>query len=253
MKVSERHRYILDKLNLLGHIYVADLSEELEVSPVTIRKDLTYLEDKSLLYRIHGGASQSDPHIQEKQISEKIHINYAEKLTLAMKAKSYVQPGDSIMLGSGTTMAILAQQLKQINNLTIVTSALQVAMDLGENPSNKIIILGGNMRNTSSSTIGSHAEAMLDHYVCNKLFLSVDGIDIQQGLTTASNFEASLNRKMIQRCAQFIVLADASKLGKISVGKIADLDKVDHLIMNTLDSNSKMEQLLSFGFKTDFV
>lgn len=253
MKQNERHQYILDKLKVLGHVYVNDLSQDLNVSPVTIRKDLSLLENKALLYRIHGGASLTDPYIQDRLISEKIQLNYNEKLALAQQAKTYIKPGDSLIIGSGTTMAILAKQIKSINNLTIITASLAVAMELNENPSHQVIILGGPLRTSSHSSIGSFAELMLEDYVCKKLFLSVDGLNFHHGLTTANVQEARLNRKMMEQCDQIFLLADQHKIGKTSLGKIARLDRIDHLITNHPTSEKTKEKLLSYGFAIDFI
>ncbi|WP_236975770.1 DeoR/GlpR family DNA-binding transcription regulator [Membranihabitans maritimus] len=253
MKLSERHEYILDKVKALGHIYVSELSEELQVSPVTIRKDLTVLEDRDLLFRTHGGASLQNPYIREKRVSEKIHLNYPEKLKIAKKAREMVKPGDSLLIGSGTTLSIFANQIKNINDLTVVTSSLQVALDLTDNPTNNIIILGGTLRNTSASSIGMIAEQMLDQYVCSKLFLSVDGIDVQRGMTTASTYEASLNRRMIQSADKLIALVDSTKIGKISIGKIGAIQSIDCLIMDRPESESTIQEWNSFGFTVNWV
>ena len=196
--LTERHQYILERLKKEGSVKVLDLCQALNVSSVTIRKDLQLLEDKALLFRTHGGGTLSNPYTADRPVNEKEKIRSVEKLSIGEIAAGLVQPNDCIIIASGTTVLSLARSLQPKGNLTVITAALNVALELIHHPEIEVIQLGGLLRKSSSSVTGSYAEKILDDFSCSKLFLGVDGIDVEFGLTTTNMMEAQLNRKMIQ-------------------------------------------------------
>ncbi len=226
----KRHQIILEKLAHDKHLEVLDLCEILDVSAVTIRKDLRLLEDKGLLFRTHGGASLENPYINEKAIVEKEKISVEEKNGIAECAALLIDENDSIMIASGTTVQALAKFIKPKNKLTVITSSLYVVMHLIHDKNIEILQLGGYVRHSSGSVIGSYAEHVLGNISCSKLFLGVDGLNLDYGLSTTNLEEAQLNRKMLASAQKIIVLADSSKLGKKSFAKICDFDEIHELI-----------------------
>ncbi|MGL6129713.1 transcriptional regulator [Chryseobacterium artocarpi] len=229
-KLIPRHDEILKELDEKGHILVQDLCEKLNVSSVTIRKDLNYLESLGLLFRNHGGASKQVRYAYEKNVVEKESINVEAKQAIAKAALPLIQENDSIILASGTTMHYLARMLMGFGPLTVLTSSLRVAIELCNNPNINVIQLGGEVRKSSTSIVGSISEGILKQFSCNKLFLGVDGIDLEFGISTSNAAEAHLNQVMMECADQTVVLADSSKLNKKGFGKIASLDRVDYLI-----------------------
>lgn len=228
--IAKRHQLILNKLHEQGYVNVNELSEELQVSLVTIRKDLKILESRKLLHRTHGSASINDPFILDRNIHDKEKINAEEKLGIARVAAKFVEPNESIILGSGSTILELARQIKIIQPLTVVTASLNLSQILNLNPEIEVYQLGGVIRKSSNSAVGPHAEHMMSGFNCNKFFLGVDGIDPEYGLSTTNSLEASLNQIMIKSSQKIIVLADSSKFGRRGFGNICDFSKIDVII-----------------------
>ncbi len=230
---AERHSHILKQLQGQGYVTVADLSEELSVSEVTIRRDLRCLEERSLLYRTHGGATPTNSRVYDRPVSEKAKQHADEKRRIGAAAAELVEPYDSVILASGTTMIQVARHLQGRANLTVVTGALNVAMELLHLPQVEVFVLGGMLRLTSTSVGGPAAEQMMRQFACRKLFLGVDGFDLEHGLSTSNALEASLNQQMIAAAQQTIVVTDSSKFGLRGFSHICSLDDVDLVITDS--------------------
>ena len=251
--ITERHQLILKKLQENGHVNVQELSAQMKVSEVTIRKDLKLLEDKNLLYRTHGGGSKANPYTNDKPVSEKEALNADEKRNIAKVAAKMVGDNDSIIIASGTTMLALARSLNPEKHLTVITSALNVALELSSHPHIDVLQLGGQIRQNSSSVMGPYAEQILADVSCSILFLGVDGIDLEMGLTTTSLMEARLNQRMIGAAQTTVVLADSSKFGRRGLGKICTVDQIEHIITDDGISASVVKILEDKGVKVTIV
>ncbi|MBD5185302.1 MAG: DeoR/GlpR transcriptional regulator [Bacteroides sp.] len=233
MTKEERHAIILD--NLLRHerVQVSELADILEVSAVTIRKDLTELEKAGKLYRSHGHAIKMDPYINNRSVNEKEKLMPKEKLLIGAKAASLITRDDSIIVASGTTIHAFARCIKPIHRLTVMSASLAVSEMLAANDAIEIIQLGGILRHSSQSVVGEYAKAPFADCACSKLFLGVDGIDLDYGITTTDIREAELNKTMIQAAQKVIVLADSSKFHRRGFSKIAEIDEVDLVITDS--------------------
>jgi len=251
--LSERHQHILERLKREGKVNVLDLCSDLNVSSVTIRKDLKLLETKNLLYRTHGGATISNPYMVDRHVNEKEKINSREKMEIGAAAASLIEPHDCIIIASGTTVLSLARNIQPQGQLTVITAALNVATELNRHPEIEVLVLGGILRKSSSSGTGIYAEKMLDDFSCSKLFLGVDGIDAEFGLTTTHVMEAQLNRKMIRAAEKTIVLTDSSKFGKKGFGKICGLEEVDQVITDSGITEHMVETLKGMGIEVTIV
>lgn len=249
----ERHQSILEELKNKKHVKVLDLCEHLDVSAVTIRKDLKLLEEKGLLYRTHGGASLENPYINERPIQEKEKLSTLEKSQIAEAAALLIRENDSIMIASGTTVQQLAKAIKPKGKLNVITASLYVALELINHDEVEVIQLGGNVRHSSSSVVGHYSEEILKNISCNQLFLGVDGIDLDYGFTTTSLEEAILNKQMISCAQRTIVLADSSKFGKRSFGKICGLEDVNEIITDEHLDSSIQDRLIEMGIKVTLV
>lgn len=230
--MAQRHAYILKLLQSEESLKVADLSDMLNVSLVTIRKDLKILEDKSLLFRTHGFISKSDPYPNEVNVNEKEHFFKDEKIRIGNAAAQLVNTNNPILIASGTTVLHMARALNtsERNNLTIVTSAMNVAMVLRDKPNVEILQLGGIMRQSSTSVVGPYAESMLQGLAFSTLFMGVDGIEAGYGCSTSNVLEAKLNHEMIKVSQKTVVLTDSSKFGKKGFGRICGLSDIDQII-----------------------
>jgi len=253
MTLTERHQHILSRLKKQGSVNVIDLCNDLNVSSVTIRKDLKMLEDRELLFRTHGGGTLINPYTTDRPVTEKAMIRSDEKYGIGETAAQLIEPNDCILIASGTTVLSLAKNIHPQGNLTVVTSALNVAMELVHHPNIEVIQLPGIIRKTSSSVTGNYAEEMLNNFSFSKLFLGVDGIDVEFGLTTTNMMEAHLNKKMIAVSQKTIVLADSSKFGKRGFGRICGLEDIEQIITDHHVSDHTAETLKGVGIEVTVV
>lgn len=228
--VEERRRRILDLLEEEERVTVEELVERFDVSAVTIRGDLDALAESGALVRSHGGAlKQLDQ--GDIRISVKETLNHREKLRIGHAAARLIRRADTIILDSGTTTAEIAKQIKslKLDALTVITNGLNVAMHLADLPHVRVIVIGGLMH-MSYSTVGPQAEQMLSGLNADHLFLGVDGLDPEIGLTTPDVLEAQLNSLMIRMAREVTVVADSSKLSRRSLSVIAGIGDIQRVI-----------------------
>ena len=249
MTKEERHQLILDTLMKHESIQVSDLSSLLGVSTVTIRKDLTELEKGSKLYRSHGKAILINPYINNRSINEKERLFREEKKEIGKYAASLITKDDSIIIASGTTVLALARCIRPIHKLTVISASLQVSEILGVNEAVDIVQLGGTLRHSSLSAVGKYAESPLSEFSCSKLFLGVDGIDIDFGITTTDIREADLNKVMMHSEKKTIVLADSSKFRRRGFSKIANMDEIDLIITDSGISDKIVQRIEELGIE----
>ena len=252
LSLPERHSRILSLLQQNGSISVTQLSELFKVSEVTIRKDLSYLEQQKKLYRTHGSAILISPYISDRHVNEKEKKNVAEKRAIGAAAAELISQDDSIIIASGT-MAFLAREIKPVGHLTVITAAVPVTQILSQHADVDVLQLGGITRSSSVSVVGPFAEAMLRNFNCSKLFVGVDGIDTEFGLTTTNVLEASLNDAMINAAQKVVVLADSSKFGRRGFSKICDLEAVDRIITDSGVQPLYLERLRERGIEVTVV
>jgi len=253
MNVAQRHKMILSELEKDGYVKVADLSEHFGVSTVTIRKDLTELENKKLLFRSHGSVSLFSSLTSDRHIDEKEKIMVDEKLRIAEAANKLLERNDRIIIASGTTVLAFANKINITDPLTVITASVKVSLSLCYRQNIEVIQLGGSMRKSSASVIGREAENFLNDLTCNKLFMGVDGIDIDFGLTTSNIDEAHLNQVMIRAVQKVIVLADSSKFGKRGFGKMCNLNQVHQIITDSNAPASAVQILREKGIEVTLV
>ena len=249
----KRHQDILNILEKEKYVSVSKLCETFNVSAVTIRKDLKLLEEKDLVFRSHGGVSKENPYVKDKNVSEKEQLNIEEKHAISEAAVQLIKPNDTIMIASGTTMQTLAAAIPPNNPLHITTSSLNVALELSKSEQFKILQLGGTLRHSSSSVTGHFSHQILENISCNLLFIGVDGIDLDYGLTTTSLEEAMLNKQMIASAQKVIVLTDSSKFNRRGFGKICEFNEVNHIITDKDLSSKLAKDIKSQGIELTLV
>ncbi len=249
MTKEERHEIILSNLMRHERVQVAELSEMLEVSTVTIRKDLSELEKQGLLYRSHGHAIKTDPYINNRSVIEKELLMPSQKNLIGMKAAELITADDSIIIASGTTIHAFARCIKPKHHLTAISACLRATEILGAMDDVEVIQLGGILRHSSLSVVGEFAKAPFADCTCSKLFLGVDGIDPDYGITTTDLREAELNKVMMRAAQKVIVLADSSKFMRRGFSKIADLSEVDLIITDSGVPAAMKERLEERGIE----
>ncbi len=244
-----RREQILQSLVEHGSVHVADLVERFDVSSVTIRSDLTHIESQGLATRTHGGATLVRTPPQEQDIHEKDVLNHPIKDAIGVHAAQLVKPGDNIIIDSGSTTMMLAHHLRDHHDLIVMTNGLNIAWELANAPGVELRLTGGLLRKQALSLQGAQAEASLNSYGFDTLFLGVDGFDLQFGLTTHDEAEANLNHRMVERARKVVVLTDASKFGRVSLHRIARLDQVHTVITDGSISSEYSEGLQRLGIE----
>jgi DeoR family transcriptional regulator of aga operon len=239
---------IIDFLNSNGHVNVKELSENLGVTGVTIRNDLQQLEKKNILIRARGGAIKIDQvHSNEDfPLSDKQKKNFAEKREIGKKASELIDDGNTIILDSGSTTHQLAKNLKNFEDLTVITNALNIATLLADYKNINVIVPGGILKKNSLSLVGIPAEKIFRDYFCDKLFLGVDGFDLDFGISTPNPEEAYLNQIMIEISKEVIVLADSSKFERRGFAFIASINRINTVVTDKgikPDHKAKLENI----------
>lgn len=205
------------------------------------------MEDKGLLYRTHGSASPVNPLMGDRAVTEKEKIRITEKTKIGIAATKLITDNDSIILNSGSTICVFAEQIKGEKPLMVVTSSIKATTILSEFPNISILQLGGQYQRRSMSTVSNMSIKFLEDIACSKLFLGVDGIDPTFGVTTSNLEEAALNKAMMHAALKIVILCDSSKFGKRGFGKICDLDKIDIIITDDGISDSMKKYLEEEG------
>jgi DeoR/GlpR family transcriptional regulator of sugar metabolism len=192
---------------------VTDMAERFSVSASTIRRDLARLESAGRLARTYGGARVAQSH-SEPSLQERIGEAFAEKLAIARWAADQVDPGDSLVLDAGSTVAALAHRLRDRTGLTITTTSLAVLDELAGAEGLTVHCLGGTLRALSQALVGPIAENALDRMSFDRAFLGADSVDAERGICEADLAQSRLKELMAQRCTHVYLLAHAAKLGR---------------------------------------
>lgn len=232
MLQSQRQTYILSKVRRHGTVRVSELVRELNVSDMTIRRDLGDLAERGLLEKVHGGATAiPDGASYEPSFAAKSTRLHQEKEAIAVRAAGLVRPGTAIGISAGTTTYAVARHLVDVPGLTIVTNSVQVAELLHKAPGDsRTVHLTGGMRTPSDALVGPFAVAALQTTHLDLVFMGVHGMDAKSGFTTPNLMEAETNRALIAAGRSLVVVADHTKWGVIGISSIARLDEADTLI-----------------------
>ena len=251
MHKSARLSAILERLASGGTVDVGALAEELSASPATIRRDLAALERQRLLARTHGGAVAH-------AVSYELPLRYKgirfaeEKRRIAAAAAGTVTEGMAVGLTGGTTATEVARALAG-QRLTIVTNALNIASELGVRPNVKLIVTGGLARSQSYELSGPIAEASLTGLNLDVAFIGVDGVDATAGCTTHEEVEAHTNAVMIRHADRVVLVADSSKIGKVTFARICEAGEVDELITDRAADRAAVRALTDAGVRVRLV
>jgi DeoR/GlpR family transcriptional regulator of sugar metabolism len=222
----------LDLVDQNGQVTVVDLIKRFSISAVTVRSDLDALASIGAIVRSHGGAVRRLEATQDYPLRTKETLHHIEKVRIGKAAAELVRAGETIILDSGSTTAEIARHLKKLKlpSLTVITNALNIAAELADHVGISLMMIGGLLRPISCSFVGPQAEAMMNDFHADRLFLAVDGFDLENGPSTPDVLEAQLNNVMIRSAKEVNVVADFSKLGRRSVSKIGPFDRIRRLI-----------------------
>jgi len=221
---EQRRRNLLDLVDQNGQVTVADLVKRFSISAVTVRSDLDALASLGAVVRSHGGAVRRLEATQDYPLRTKETLHHAEKVRIGKAAAELVRSGETIILDSGTTTAEIARHLKKAKSqsLTVITNALNIAVELMDCPGISLIVIGGLMRPVSCSFVGPHAEATMSEFHADRLFRSAKEVT---------------------------VVADFSKLGRRSVSRIGPFDRIQRLITDKRATQEFTEGLRRRGIE----
>lgn len=233
MLAVERRRLIADNLRVRGVVSVGEMAEALGTTEITVRRDLRAMAKDGLLVRAHGGAVLPSTIGHEPSYSEKAHQAGAEKASIARLAVDLVTPGDSILVGPGTTTLAFARLLGDINELTVVTNSLLVAQALMSSQKVEVILTGGTLRRSIHALVGPAAEDSVRALRASKTFISGNGFTAERGLSTPSPLVAATDRAFAGAAQQVVVLADHTKIGQDTMCQTVPVARIHTLITDS--------------------
>ncbi|MCI5943562.1 MAG: DeoR/GlpR family DNA-binding transcription regulator [Eubacterium sp.] len=222
--MTERQSKIIKLVNQYQKIEVSRLAEMLDVSQVTIRKDLDYLEEEGLLSREHGYALIKNAN----DINTRLTINYETKLKIAIKAAEMVSNGETVMLESGSTCALMAEQLAKLKkDVTIITNSAYIAIRIRDLPVRKVILLGGEYQKEYQGMVGPLVRKCAREFFVDKFFVGTDGFIPEAGFTCDDLMRVETMKYMADSANRMIILADSSKFSQKGVVIQSTFDEID--------------------------
>lgn len=233
--VEEREQEIINLLGKNGKVSVSELAQLLGVSEVTVRNDLKGLESRSFLKRTHGGAivrSESFNSVNilvDSAYMERLRRNTEEKKRIGEATAKILESGDTILMDDGTTTLYIAKNLSN-RSITIVTAGINICMELLDTPGVEIVSTGGSLRKNSLSLGGPIAEEVISKFKAEKTILGASSISLKHGLTTPDLLKAELKKKMVNAAEKVIVVADHTKIEKVSLIEVVPVEQIDILV-----------------------
>jgi DeoR family transcriptional regulator of aga operon len=246
--MQRRHRLnqIVSAVVERGQVDVPSLATEFSVSAATIRRDLEALQQQRLVCRTHGGATIHAA-FNDLPLSYKRARDLPEKQRIARHATSFLDGARVIGTTGGTTVSQFIRLLRDRDDLTVVTNALNVAIDLVGNPGLRVFVAGGEVRGSSQESVGHSAEAFLAEYNVDVAFLGVDGVDAVAGCTNYDPAGARVNAVLVRQARRRVVLADATKIGRVTLAQVCRMAEVDVLITDSRAAEAELEPLRRQG------
>jgi DeoR family transcriptional regulator, fructose operon transcriptional repressor len=251
----ERELKIINKLRVDKIVHLADLSSAIGVSENTIRRDLQRLQGLGILKRTHGGAvlvedSKENRNSEDVDWLVRLKQSPLEKERIGRKAAGLVHDGDAIILDAGTTTMQVARHLQEKRNLTVVTNAVNIGLELARNDSITVVLTGGILRELSKSLVGPLTEEFLIGNIhVDTLFLSARAVSIAAGVTNANTIEVPIKRAMIRAARQVILVATSDKLGKQSFTQITPLETISMIVTDAGADPALLAEFEARGIK----
>ncbi len=246
--MEARRQIILSQIEQSGTVRVADLSSHLQVSEMTIRRDLERLEAEGLLRRTHGGAVWKgvtpEPPAQVRNARQ-----VQEKERIGRTAAAMVADGEAVLLDSGSTTAQVARSLRERRGLTVVTNDIYVATQFADVNGITVIVPGGVLSAGSFALVGPDAERFLGRVQVDKAFIAAGGVSIEHGLTVSSPLEASVKRIMLATAQQVILCVDHTKIGKSALVPFGQLKHVHSLVTDVGAVDQQLVPLREAGIE----
>lgn len=249
MLKEERHSIILNLLNEKGIIKVSEITEMLNVTEMTVRRDLQDLDNKGLLKRIHGGAQLNNIVVKEELSHlEKKNINIEEKKEIAKKIASKIEDGDSVFLGPGTTIELVYEYIKA-DYLKIVTNSIHVFNKFINDNRYELILIGGSYRNRTGAFVGSIANDTLSRMNIKKAFIGVNGI-YNNSISNSNEDEGMIQATVLNNSFEKYIVSDSSKLNKRDFYEFYNLEDITAIIT---DANISKKNIDKYSKYTEII
>ena len=249
METENRRNKILEMISAEGKVKVADLSIYFATSSVTIRNDLTSLENAGLLERVHGGAVGTYKSYLSLSFNDRLNVNLNEKERIAETFSNLVIPGDTMIFNAGSTSLMCARKCFEKSGISIVTNSIVIAGETRMNHVERVILLGGMLDGEYQFTYGDDTINHVNKYMADKLIMSVDGISASGGITTHHHSEVESTKAMMQRASFVIVVADGSKIGRTGFASICPVSEIDLLITDCNAPEEYINELKKTGLE----
>jgi DeoR family transcriptional regulator, fructose operon transcriptional repressor len=230
-----------------GSVDVADLARRYAVTTETIRRDLSDMQSRNLLRRVHGGAVPVERISHEPMLAARDVVNAEEKLRIATQAVDEVPERGSVIIDSGSTTQRLAAVFPVDRDVHVVTNSLTAALTLSRRGLAQLTVLGGAVRTNTLAMVDETTRAELQHMTVDVLFTSCDGLSFQHGLTTPYREEHTIKRAMIEHARRVVALVDQSKFGNVQMFSFAAFDEIDVLVTDTRADPEAAAALESHG------
>ena len=233
-------------------VRVSDLSAMFGISEVTVRSDLDLLDESGDLQRVHGGAVIRTPMLrQERSLEESIGASPEEKAAIGRVAAALVSSGETIILDVGSTTTAVARALvarPDLSDVVVFTSAINVALELEPAiPRFTVVVTGGTLRPLQHSLVDPMANHILERVNVSTVFLGCNGVHPDEGITNVNLPETAVKQHMLDAAQRCVVVAEGSKIGNISVVKIADIDTVDVVVTGASAPHEVLSELTNRG------
>lgn len=253
MYLEERRQEILKLVTTHGRVSVADLSQQFNVSEVTIRADLQFLADRGSLVRTYGGAIATNYGLVELSLIQRRQQHISEKDRIGAAGAAFVADGEAVFLDSSSTALVVAQHIKQRRDLTIITNSLVIAQEMLGLPNINVVMPGGTLHHDTVSLIDAGGLAFLEKYHIQKGFFGTYGLSLSAGLTDVSAPESEIKRPLVKMCHKVIVVLDASKWGRVGLTSYAGLEDVHTIITDDQAPADLVEQVRVAGVEVIIV
>jgi DeoR family fructose operon transcriptional repressor len=247
---EERQIEILEIVNRKSKVSVYELSKKFNVSEATIRRDLNFLKTKKMIIKTHGGALKVGDIEFEHPLKERKLLNLDKKETIAKLASTFIVDNDTIFISGGTTTTPILKYFKSYKYIRVLTNSIEVCYELSKFIGIELTVIGGELRKDSLVTAGQSTINYLNDFNVNKLFVSVNGIDIKAGLTTPNPLDAETIKKMIKISKTKILLIDSTKFGKVYFTKISPINAFDIIITDDQIDKTYLESLKKQNINT---
>jgi len=233
MYAEERQAAMVERARAAGRVEVVALAESFGVTPETVRRDLTVLERRGLLRRVHGGAIPIERLGFEPELEARDVILTAEKDRIAKAAVAELPEEGAIFLDAGTTTSRFAAELPRDRELTVVTNAVNLLAVLAARPNLTVLMVGGRLRSRTLATVDAWAIEALRRTYIDVAFLATNGFSIERGLTTSDPTEAAVKQAVIAASRRTVLLADHTKVGNDHFMQFAAAADVDTFVTDS--------------------